>query len=117
MIFMSYDLFVAFSRTIEGIPAEAVLRAVELERWMIQDDLAHKRTMPIFDALSILGFCHFLKAIKLGMEIHPSALPVEHVPFYGKTVGRLVEAGELPLSAREQFDTAFSDGFLTSLAA
>jgi hypothetical protein len=109
---MRYDLFIAFSRTIAGIPAKAILRAMELEIWMIQDDLAHNRTMPIEDAFSILGFCQFLRAIRLGVHVHLSALPMEHLPFYRETVGRLIESGELPSDAGEQFDTAFSDGFL-----
>ena len=101
---------------IESIPDKGVLRAVELERWMIQDDLANKRTVPIHDATSILDFCHFLTAAKLGGEIHPSVLPMEHVPFYRETVGRLMKAGELPAYAIEHFDATFSDAFLTSLA-
>lgn len=114
---MRYDLFVAFSRTIENIPAQAVLRAVELERWMIQDDLAHQRTVPLHEAASILCFCNFLKTAKFGGEIHPSVLPMEHVPFYRKIVERLIEAGELPSSAKGQFDVTFEDGFLTLHAA
>jgi hypothetical protein len=109
---MKYDLFVAFSRTIEGIPAKAILRTMELEMWMIQDDLAHNRTIPIEDAFSILGFCQFLKAIQIGVQTHPIALPLEHLPFYRETVGRLIESGELPSDAREQFDHALPSGLL-----
>jgi hypothetical protein len=114
---MGRELFAVFSRTIDGIPAKAVPRAVELERWLIQDDLAHQRNVSIHDAASILCFCHFLMAAKSGEEIHPSVLPMEHVPFYRQTVERLVEAGELPSTAIAQFDITFSDGFLSAMAA
>ncbi len=115
--FMDYELFIAFSRTIGLIPAKAVLRAVELERWMIQDDLSCQRDVPLQDAASILSFSHFLKAVKAGEQIHPASLPPEHIPFYHDTVERLVEAHELPANSTEQFDHAFADDFLNVIAA
>jgi hypothetical protein len=102
---------------IESIPAESVLAAAELERQMIKEDMAHKRTLPIQDAVSILSFCHFLKAVKLGTDIPPGFLPVEHVPFYRNTVERLIVSEELPFGAKEQFDAAFSANFFKALTA
>ncbi|MGH7991463.1 MAG: hypothetical protein ACREDS_14905, partial [Limisphaerales bacterium] len=40
------------------------------------------------------------------------ALPAQHIASYRKIVNGLVEAGELPLNANEQFDMTFLSGFL-----
>src|ERR1700722_12629437 len=64
--FVSYHLFEIFSETIGDIPAKGILWAIEMERWMIQDDLVNKRTLSILDTISILRFCNFLKAAKHG---------------------------------------------------
>jgi len=36
-------------------------------------------------------------------------MPMEHWTLYGRTVGRLVEAGELPLKVKEDFKAANRD--------
>jgi hypothetical protein len=112
---MCDHLFEPFSKMIASLPPRGVLKAIELEHWMIEADLAHERSMSVRDTSSILSFSRFLLAVKFGMNISPSVLPAEHVPFYRDTVERLIVAGELPANARERFDAAFSTGFLAAL--
>ena len=114
---MDYELFMSFSRIIGLIPAKTVLRAVELERWMIQDHLTSPQAEHRHDAVSILSFWYFLRSVRFGEEMHPASPPPEHLPFYRETVERLVEARELPANATEQFDYAFADDFLNVIAA
>jgi hypothetical protein len=105
------SLFNSFSTTIEEMPTEGIFGVLELERWMIKDDLARKRTLPIKEANSILSFCHFIDAVKHGSQISPAVLPMMHVVFYRETVRRLIEAELLPLNASEQFENTFSHPF------
>lgn len=105
---MDIDFFDKFARMIDGIPAKGVPRAVERQCQMVEDDLAHKRTLPLKEADSILSFHRFLKAVAGGAQVSSTALPANHIVFYRETVERLVEAGELPSSAEERFDAAFS---------
>jgi hypothetical protein len=114
---MSVQLFESFSGMIDTIPAKGVLVAAQLERQMLQNDLAEKRTLPFAAVHSILTFCDFLKNATGGLRTISSALPIQHVAFYRKTVARLIETGELPFEATELFDEAFSPAFLKSIAA
>ena len=91
--------------------------AAELQRQMVQNDLAEKRTLPLKDAHSILAFCRFLDNAVIGVHSVASALPLQHMSFYRKTVARLVEAGELPFEAGELFEETFSTAFLKALAS
>src|SRR5258708_21981342 len=103
---MKTQIFEAFAEMIDGIPAEGILKAVELERLMLKDDLLYKRVSDE-DVASIFNFCEFLKAVPEEDSIVPIELPPNHTAFYRKTVMRLIEAGELPGVAKEQFDLTF----------
>jgi hypothetical protein len=101
---------------IEEMPMQGIIGTLELERRMIEDDLAQKRTLPIEDAHSILSFCQFIDAAKQGFQISPVALPIQHVSFYREIVRRLVETELLPFNASEQFENTFSHILLQSAA-
>jgi hypothetical protein len=111
------SLFNSFSTTIDEMPTEGIFGVLELERWMIEDDLARKRTLPIEEARSILSFCHFVDAVKHGSQISPAVLPMMHVVFYRGTVRRLIEAELLPFNTSEQFENTFSHVLFQSTAA
>jgi len=102
---------------IDNIPTKGVLRAVELECQMLQNDLALKRTLPLGDARSILAFYNFLKFAASGICIASGTLPIQHIGFYNKIVERMIEAGELPYGAKEQFSGTFYSGSLKSFAS
>jgi hypothetical protein len=101
---------------IENLPAKAVFRAVEMERRMLEDDLSRRRILHTGEALSVLDFCHFLEAVRLGVDQTPSVPPAAHVAFYRQIVEKLVKVGELPARAKGQFDATFLPGFLKALA-
>lgn len=100
---------------IERLPAGAIIAAVEREGQMLADDLAHGRTQFDSEAHSILSFCHFLKAVRLGAEFSPVVLPMSDTAFYRKTTERLVKIGQLPAAAQQQFDRVFSQPALKLL--
>jgi hypothetical protein len=104
---MKPHLFEAFARMIESLPANGILLVAELQEQMIEDDWSQKRVLPVEDAVSILNFCRFLQAVAGNGGIFPTVLPFQHLPFYRKTVKRLMEAGELPLNADQQFEKTF----------
>jgi hypothetical protein len=114
---MNPRLFERFTAMIDNVPAKGVIRATELERQMLQSDLARKRTLPIEDVRSILAFCAFLKKATCSARAPFCVLPMQHMGFYRKTVERLIEAGELSSEAKEQFDETFSSGFARALNA
>jgi len=101
---------------IEALPAKAIFRAVEMERRMLEDDVSNKWITLTSEESSVLDFCHFLEAIRLGTDIAPRTLRAEQAEFYHNIVERLVEAEELPSDARERFDAMFSSGFFRTLA-
>jgi len=105
---MNWGLFETFCEMLESIPTKAVLRAVEAERRMVEDDLAHKRTERDPYVISVLSFCNFLTLAVCGVYSSMATLPVEHRMFYGKVVQRLVDAGELPLGSAERFSNSFA---------
>src|SRR5580692_11352328 len=104
---MKTGLFEVFIKMIEGLPANAILLVAELEGQMIQEDFSQRRILPMQEAVSVLDFCRFLQAVARGSGIFPTVLPMQHLASYRKTVKRLMEAGELPLNASEQFDKTF----------
>ena len=115
--FMAIPLFERFSAMVERLPTKAVVSAVRLERLMLEDDLAHKRTMPIGEASSIISFCNFLENAGDAEHAPRVAVPLVHLGFYRATVKRLVEGGELPYEAGALFDAAFSAAGFKSLKA
>jgi len=108
---MNWGLFESFCEMLESIPTKAVLRAVEAERRMVEDDLEHKRTERDPYVISVLSFCNFLTLAVCGIHGSMAALPVEHRLFYGKVVHRLVDADELPLDSEENFNNSFAPAF------
>jgi len=112
---MNNNLFESFSKKIEAIPADGIIPAVELERRILADDLAHSRTVAIKEVRSILSFCRFIEAAQSGITLSPTVLPATETAFYRRTMERLVEAGELPFGAKEKFDATFSPPLLTTL--
>ena len=105
---MNWGLFESFCGTLESIPSRGVLRAVEAERKMVEDDLEHKRTERDPYVISVLSFCNFLTLAVCGVYTSMAALPVEHRMFYGKVVQRLVDAGELPSGSTQFFNSSFA---------
>ena len=106
------QIFSIFSRMIGNIPAPAILKALDAECRMLEDDFKHFRLNAINateDALSILCFRGFVQMAKSESILRCSKqLPLEHVEFYRETTNRLIEVGELPSSAIDEFDYAFN---------
>jgi hypothetical protein len=105
------ELHESFTRMIDTILAKGVYGATELEHLLVEEGLAHKRRLSLQDTISILNFFRYLRSVKLGLIVSPGTLPMNHMPFYRITVERLIEAGQLPYRAKEQFETAFSDAW------
>lgn len=102
-------IFRVFSKTIGSLPAQAVLKALEVECQMLQDDLMRYDRELTDDGLSILYFGQYVQMVKTGNIMRCSRhLPHEHVEFYKETIVRLVQAGELPALAMDEFDYVFS---------
>jgi hypothetical protein len=102
------QIFRIFSNVIRGLPAPAILRALDAECHMLEDDIEHYRFNLTDDVLSILCFRGFVRMAKadnvMRCYLH---IPREHFEFYKETIARLVQAGELSSRAMEQFDYAF----------
>jgi hypothetical protein len=100
--------FDLFARTITDLPVWAVVRALDLECKMLQDDFEHQRLTLSDDAFSILYFRQFVRMAKFDEPMScVKPLPPDHVEFYKKTIVRLVHSNQLPPSAMEQFDHRF----------
>jgi hypothetical protein len=100
--------FGTFSKMVSNLPAQAVLNAVELEGKMLEDDIEQHRFKMDGDAFSILSFRQFVQMAGTGNVVRcAKPLPPDHVEFYKETIVRLVQAGELPKAAMDQFDYAF----------
>ena len=71
---MNSSHFASFAEMIGNLPAKGILKAATVERLMLEDDLAHKRTPPSDEAgvHSIVNFCRFLEAAKLNLEFFRS---------------------------------------------
>jgi hypothetical protein len=111
---MGVSLFKQFAAMVERLPARAIVSAVILQRKMLEDDLAHKRTVSLNDVRSIIAFSDFLENAPEISRLSKTSIPILHLGLYRATVKRLVEAGELPWECAGLFDTAFSAaGFQT----
>ncbi len=105
---MALHYFDIFAKTITGLPAGAVAKALDRECKMLEEDSRHQRLASLEDAHSILCFGEFVRRAKFGEAMQGvRPLPADHFEFYKKTIVRLVQANELPPSAMEQFDQAF----------
>ena len=105
---MNHRPFEVFCEMIDGLAAEAVVKAAATEQRLLNEDLASGRTVPSEDTSFIRSFCRYLEGAAHGRLILPRAMPIGHWLFYGRTVERLVEAGELPLKAKEDLEAANS---------
>lgn len=102
-------LFDCFADMIANIPAQSICRVLTEESYMLGLDLAQHRPLLPAEVGSILIFSQFIGAggkCPHSFQIS-TELPSAHVAFYRKTVRRLIEAGNLPLSAREEFEKTF----------
>jgi|SRR5580698_1978881 hypothetical protein len=106
------QLFEKFAGMVEKLPTKAILKAVQLERQMLESDLAQKRTLPIKEVRSIVAFCDFLQHGPSVTRVSRVSIPLQHLGFYRSTVKRLVETGELPYQASEIFEHSFSAAML-----
>jgi hypothetical protein len=105
---MSVNYFDIFTRTIAHLPTKAIIRALDLECNMLEDDFEHERLASLEDANSILCFRQFLRTAEAAkMMLRAKCFPPDHLEFYKETIVRLVQARELPTSAMERFDYAF----------
>jgi hypothetical protein len=110
-------MFELFAETVDGMPPRAVLSLLRREYETLKDALQHKRIKETQEIGSVLSFCLFMNTLAEEKMICPVAeLPIRHIVFYRKIVTRLIDAGEIPESAKEKFDVVFSSGFLKSLA-
>jgi hypothetical protein len=105
---MELSLFSQFAAMVERLPEKAIISAVMLQRKMLEDDLARKRTMPMEDVHSIIAFSEFLENVPKTARLPKAALPRDHLALYRATVKRLVEAGELPWESLGLFEVVFS---------
>jgi hypothetical protein len=110
------QLFEKFAGMVEKLPTKAILKAVQLERQMLESDLAQKRTLPIKEVRSIVAFCDFLQHGPSVTRVSRVSIPIQHLGFYRGTVKRLVEDGELPYEASEVFEHSFSAAMLEAAA-
>lgn len=113
---MNWGLFDSFCDLLESIPVKAVLRAVDAERKMVEDDLEKKRTERDEYVTSVLSFCNFLMLAVCGIYAAIPGLPIEHRAFYSKIVQRLIDAGELPSEITGHLDEIFSTALETAPA-
>jgi hypothetical protein len=114
---MRQSLFDSFADMIETIPVGAVIRTLEREQQMLQQDLALQRPVPIGEAESILNFCRFIDAVREGQPgiAFTMPLPLRHLEFYRKTVERLIAAEHLPYHANAEFDDVIAADCLESM--
>ena len=102
-------IFGVFSRMINNMPPQGVLKALALECKMLEDDCERNRSGLPEDAVSILCFYEFTSMVKMNNVMRCSThLPPDHIEFYKATIARLIEAEELPPSAMNDFDYSFS---------
>jgi len=114
---MKLSLFESFADVMENIPVRAILRTLERESRMLEEDLAYQRPVPQQEAASILTFCRFVEAARKRMTagLLFKKLPARHVQLYRKTLARLVDAEELPTNASDEFDKMVGDDWLKAL--
>jgi hypothetical protein len=114
---MRLNLFNHLASTLDKIPARAIFKTLELEGHMLREDLLKGRPVSISEAQSVLEFYEFIRSSKEGSPARKTAFagPIHHIDFYRKIVDRLVEARELPITARAQFEITFAGGSLASI--
>ena len=101
-------IFGPFSKMVSNLPAQAVLRAIDLECKTLEDNVKFDRLIVNEEVMSIFCFRQFLRMVKTEDVIRClKPLPADHLEFYKETIFRLVDATELPASAVEQFEEAF----------
>jgi hypothetical protein len=110
-------IFGPFVRMVQSLPAKAIVRGMDLEYEMLQNDFEFDRYPLTEEAKSILCFRKFVHVAKFGGIMYfTNSFPPEHYEFYRQTLVRLINANELPASTLETFDRLFPpDSF--SLAA
>ena len=109
-------MFDSFADMIENIPPTAILRVLQREQHMLEEDLICQRPVPFKEAESILNFCRFIAAAREEHQTRFSnPLPQSHLEFYRKTVERLIDAEQLPFDARMEFDRMAGGDCLKSL--
>jgi hypothetical protein len=111
---MNAPLLEELIKTMENIPPKAIFRLAEIQRKMIEDDVANKRIACREDVNSVLSFCRFLESSD-ETEILPILLPVTHIAACRKIVEKLIAAGELSPFIKERFDQTFYSNFLHDL--
>ena len=115
---VSLIIFESFRSMIHQMPPKAILMAIERQGRMMENDLVNERNLNEGEAVSVLNFCRFIKAASSGLNVpSPCVVPVGHVAFYRKIVAKLIEAGDLPAYAKNQFDEVFAGNFFKRLAA
>ena len=102
------QVFNIFSKVIRNLPVPVILRTLDAECKMLEDDVEHYRSNLTEDILSILSFRGFIQMAKADNVMRCCLrMPREHFEFYRETISRLMQAGELPPSAMDEFDHAF----------
>jgi hypothetical protein len=105
---MEFRIFELFARMVRKLPAEGILKTLDLECQMLKNDIQNNRLPLPEDASSIFYFREFVNAVKVGRTPNCGRpLPADHIEFFRETIGRLVQARELPQAAMDQFDHAF----------
>lgn len=105
---MSVHVFEVFTKLIGNLPQEAIINALDVECQMLADDLNNRRLDSPDAALSIISFRQFVHTVRDGKTMERvKSLPPDHIEFYKETIVRLIQAGQLPQSAMDQFDSTF----------
>ncbi len=105
---MRIQILEMFARTVTALPAECIVKVLDLQCRMLKDDAANNRLPLPADAFSIFYFTEFVHAAKAGQTLNSHRLlPPDHLEFFKETIVRLVQANQLPQSAMAQFDHAF----------
>jgi len=108
-IFQS-SLFNAFADLVELLSPALVIQATELQGGILERALDRNRPVPRDEAMSIISFCRFIRAIRQSpgsLPLFAPPIPSVQLAFYRKTVSRLIQAGELPESTLREFDYIF----------
>ena len=93
---------------VRKLPAQGIVKTLDLECQMLENDIENNRLPVPADAFSIFFFREFVNAVKLGRTVNCGRpMPADHIEFFRETILRLVLAGELPQAAIDQFDRVF----------
>lgn len=105
----SFHIFDLFVRIIADVPARVIVKELDLQCRMLENELWRHHQPLTQEAFSILRFGQFVRAAKTGRAVcSVEAIPPDHLEFYKTTVVRLIHANELPLAAADQFDHTFT---------